>query len=79
MRHTLRRWALTAAVLALTAGPALAGSPGPLLAAANAPGYWSRFKGYWSGVFANQSGVALVVVLAGIVSLFIITRGKWRK
>lgn len=42
-------------------------------------GYWTNFVKWWGNLFASQSGVVMVAVLVGAASLFIITRGKWRK
>lgn len=41
--------------------------------------FWSGCKRYWSGIFGSVSGVVGVALLTGIVSIFIITRGKWLK
>ncbi|MGL4424492.1 MAG: hypothetical protein ACRCZF_27810 [Gemmataceae bacterium] len=62
---------LTLAIVAATVQPAAA--------ATGNSGYWKKFTEYWFGLFQKQNGVALIVVLAGLVSLFIITRGKWQK
>lgn len=41
--------------------------------------YWERFLEHWHGVFKRQNGVIMGVLGVGVVALFIITRGKWRK
>jgi hypothetical protein len=57
------------------AQPASAAEPHGILIA----GYWSGFVDHWQKVFQQQDGIAMVIVGVGIVSLFIITRGKWKK
>ncbi|HEV3384156.1 MAG TPA: hypothetical protein VG097_05035, partial [Gemmata sp.] len=42
-------------------------------------GYWSGFVDHWQIYFQQQDGISMVIVLVGIVALFIITRGKWKK
>jgi hypothetical protein len=42
-------------------------------------GYWSGFVDHWQNVFQQQNGIAVTIVVVGIVALFIITRGKWHK
>jgi hypothetical protein len=79
---TLRTLALPLAVLALvaTAGPALAGAGAA--PAGNAPliaNYWSGFIEHWMGVFQKQNGIIMTALLVGVICLFIITRGKWKK
>ena len=66
-----RVFLLAVALVALLANPASAATSGT--------GFWPRFCEYWLGLFQKQSGVALLVILVGIVSIFIITRAKWRK
>lgn len=66
---------LTIAVSLAHASLALAGPSGTVLAS----GYWGRFLRYWGGVFGSVGGVVLVALSVGVVSLFIITRGKWKK
>ncbi len=71
---TLRTLALLAlCALSLTAGPAGA-ADAPLVA-----GYWTEFTDHWTGVFKQQNGVVMGTLLLGVVCLFIITRGKWKK
>ncbi|MDB5307625.1 MAG: hypothetical protein JWO38_1827 [Gemmataceae bacterium] len=81
-----RRFRLALAVLVLSTGPAAAAGPslpsGPPPAATVAPvfaGYWHEFIDHWVGALKKQNGVIMVALGIGAVSLFIITRGKWRK
>ena len=72
--------ATTVLVLALAAGTAAPASAAPLFAAkSSVQKYWDGFKEYWGGAFKNQSAVTMVVIGTGLVALFIITRGKWKK
>ena len=41
--------------------------------------YWDGFVEHWSGMLKKQNGVVMFVLGLGAVSLFIITRGKWKK
>jgi hypothetical protein len=41
--------------------------------------YWHDFIEHWKSVFQQQNGVVMGVIALGIVALFIITRGKWKK
>jgi len=41
--------------------------------------FWAGFVKFWSGVFGSISGVVGLVLGAGAVGIFIITRGKWLK
>jgi hypothetical protein len=67
-RSAWRPAALAAAgLLLLTPRPAFAG------------GYWRAFGKFWSDFVSDVDGVVLVALLVGVVSLFIITRGKWLK
>jgi len=73
----LSRLLLVVPLIALMASPALAGdnsSSSPLFA-----GYWSDFLDHWGGLLKKQNGIILVALCVGAVSLFIITRGKWKK
>ena len=77
-RPTLSRClVLVALALVVSAAPAFAASSSS--AAPLFGGYWSSFFDHWSGVFQKQNGVILAVLCLGAVSLFIITRGKWKK
>lgn len=40
--------------------------------------YWDNFIDFWSDAIRKQSGVVLVAIGVGLVSLFIITRSKKR-
>lgn len=76
-RSTLRLVAAAAVVL-IAAAPALAGDP----AATPAPlwgSYWSQFLDYWTGAFRKQNGVVMLALGVGVISVIIITRGKWKK
>jgi hypothetical protein len=74
--HILYRYLLVAIALALSAAPAFATSSpaAPLFGR-----YWSDFLEHWGGVFQKQNGMILAALGVGAVSLFIITRGKWKK
>ncbi|HKB04110.1 MAG TPA: hypothetical protein VKD90_17945 [Gemmataceae bacterium] len=73
MRRTVQRSGWKPAALA-AAGILLL-----LPAPAHASQYWHGFKKFWSEFFQQQSGVVMTVLLIGVISLIIITRGKWRK
>lgn len=70
----LAPFALAAAAALATALPAAAAEPGALFG-----GYWADFCEHWIGVFKQQNGVVMGTIGFGVVCLFIITRGKWRK
>lgn len=42
-------------------------------------GYWSGFVDFWTGQFKKQDSIVMFVLGMGALSIFIITRGKWRK
>lgn len=65
----------TCFLLLASAAPAAASEPGAVLFG----GYWSAFIDHWEGVFQQQSGITVGVIVVGILALFIITRGKWLK
>jgi len=65
--------ALAVLAFALPASAADAPSSAPLL------GYWSAFIEHWGNYFKKQNGVIMAALGLGAVSLFIITRGKWKK
>lgn len=44
-----------------------------------ASSYWSGFWEYWRGLFKKQDSIVMFVLGVGLVSILIITRGKWRK
>ena len=67
---------------ALLVGLAVALTPAPAVASAGGPvfgGYWTGFWEHWSSYFKQQNGVVMIALGVGVVSLFIITRGKWKK
>ena len=66
--------AFTLLALALPASAADAPSAAPLFG-----GYWSDFIEHWGNYFKKQNGVVMAALGLGAVSLFIITRGKWKK
>ncbi len=79
MLRTISLLALAALALVCTASPVLAaGGPGPAPAPLLAS-YWRDFLDHWGGVFKKQNGVVMGAILVGILCLFIITRGKWKK
>jgi hypothetical protein len=62
--------------------PAVIAAAGCLLVAptpAFAGGYWTGFQKFWSAFLANTQGVVGTAIIVGLISLFIITRGKWSK
>lgn len=73
MQTTPHRPSWRLAALAATASFFLA--PDPVLAGS----YWTGFKKYWTGFVGNASGVVITALVVGVISLFIITRGKWGK
>lgn len=82
MQRLRSNTARLAAIIALTgmlvfANPVSAASSSDALFARTS--YIKRFKDYWGGVFKQQNGIVLIVMGVGAVSMFIITRGKWRK
>lgn len=75
MKSYRRLFILPLAHLLLFARPAFAAPAKP----GSGGGYWSQFIEHWQKVFQEQDGIAMAVVVVGIVSIFIITRGKWQK
>jgi hypothetical protein len=65
--------ALAFLALVFFASPAAAATP------LSIEGYWAGFLRFWGGVFGSITGVVGVVIIVGIISIFIITRGKWLK
>jgi uncharacterized membrane protein len=62
--------------------PAALAAAGCLLLAptpAYASTYWYGFKKFWNAFLGDQNGVVVTIIIIGLISLFIITRGKWRK
>ncbi len=41
--------------------------------------FWVGFKSFWGNQFGSIGGVVGLGLLTGAVSVFIITRGKWKK
>ena len=41
--------------------------------------YWAGFVDFWDNQFKKQDSIVMMVIGVGILSVFIITRGKWRK
>jgi hypothetical protein len=76
VRRARGRAALAAAAVLALAGPAAAAGPSTMFART---GYFTRFVEYWSGLFKQSNGITLIVLAAGALSFYIITRGKWRK
>jgi hypothetical protein len=73
--RTLAPLALAALAVPLFAGVAAAAAgPAPLLG-----DYWYNFIEHWKGVFQKQNGVVMTALLFGVICIFIITRGKWKK
>lgn len=66
--------ALALLVLALPASAVETPSSAPLFGS-----YWSSFIEHWGNYFKKQNGVIMAALGVGVVSLFIITRGKWKK
>lgn len=60
--------------IALPASAADTSSHAPILGS-----YWSAFVEHWGNYFKKQNGVIMAALGLGAVSLFIITRGKWKK
>jgi len=84
--NRLRSIIAVAVVAAFISGPALpeasaatttSASPTALFAAET--DYWSGFEEFWTGGLKRTSGVVLTVLGVGVVSMFIITRSKWKK
>lgn len=61
------RFFLLAAIVLLTPQPSFAS------------GYWTSFKKYWSDYVGQQNGIVMTVLVVGVISVFIVTRGRWRK
>lgn len=66
---------VAALLVLLFPGPATASTGSGVVFAS----YWEEFVDYWRGVVQKQNGVVMGVLGLGVVALFIITRGKWRK
>ncbi len=74
---TLRRFAFALLAIAILAAEASAAEP--LFARSALERHWIGFKEYWGGAFKSQSAITMIVIGTGLVSMFIITRAKWRK
>jgi hypothetical protein len=72
--------ATAAALLALLmfAPPRATAAPPPAAVFAR-ESYWSGFVDFWTSRIKQQNGIVMVALGVGAVSLFIITRGKWKK
>ena len=70
---------LAALVVLFTPAPAAAADTTPAVFASMLGGYWQGFMEFWGGMLKKQNGIVMVDLGVGAVSLFIITRGKWRK
>jgi threonine/homoserine/homoserine lactone efflux protein len=53
--------------------------PSPSFAQTSGSAYWHGFKKFWLQLAGQQNGVVMATLVVGAISLFIITRGKWRK
>ena len=73
----LRRFAFAFLAVALLAVDASAAEP--LFARSAMERHWIGFQEYWGGAFKSQSAITMIVIGTGLVSMFIITRAKWRK
>jgi uncharacterized membrane protein len=71
-----RAFAAALLLAPVLAAPAAAADGGGAVFAAH---YWEQFVDYWRGVFMKQNGIVMGVLGVGVIALFIITRGKWRK
>jgi hypothetical protein len=60
---------------ALAAASLLLLAPAPAFAS----GYWTGFKRFWMNFITDADGVVVTAIVVGLISLFIITRGKWIK
>ena len=74
---TLLRFSLPILLVAALATIVQAGSNDSMLFART--NYWQGFVDFWSGSLRKQNGVVLFALGVAAVSLFIITRGKWKK
>jgi len=41
--------------------------------------YIDGFINHWSSTFRNQNSIVMLALGVGVVGIFIITRGKWKK
>lgn len=78
LRPTLPALAAVAALAVLLCpAPAAAADGSPAVFALGS--YWQGFVEYWGGMLKKQNGIVMFALGIGALSLFIITRGKWRK
>jgi hypothetical protein len=75
MKIRLSTLGLALLLVALLASPAMAAESRPALFGS----YWSSFVEYWESAALRQNGIVMLVLGVGVIALFIITRGKWRK
>lgn len=80
------RSAILAVLLSLAAGAPLqaqslpaSSPPQPVVFAVTFKAYWNGFVDFWTGSLKKQSGVVLLAAGVGVASIFIITRGKYKK
>ena len=73
---TRLRFLLPLIVVVLLATVVQAADDSALFARSN---YWRGFVDFWTNSLRKQNGVVLFALGVGAVSLFIITRGKWKK
>jgi hypothetical protein len=71
--------AIAAAAWLAWVSAATAAPPGPTALPPADSFSWSGFVEYWRHYVNNGNRVIQVVMLVAVASLFIITRGKWRK
>jgi Spy/CpxP family protein refolding chaperone len=74
--RTLAPLFLVVLAVAASAGVAAAADTGPAPLLGD---YWYQFVEHWKGVFQKQNGVVMTALFFGVVCIFIITRGKWKK
>ncbi len=74
---TLRRFAFALLAIAVLAVDASAAET--LFARSAVERHWIGFQEYWGGAFKSQSAITMIVIGVGLLSMFIITRAKWRK
>jgi hypothetical protein len=84
LRHPLRTAVTTALLAILMLSPALpAATAAPPTATPSAvfarESYWEGFADFWTSRLKRQDGIVMFALGVGAVSLFIITRGKWKK
>ncbi|MCI0704029.1 MAG: hypothetical protein L0241_23465 [Planctomycetia bacterium] len=65
---------LSIGLLLMLANPVAAADSTPLFSS-----YWAEFLDHWADMFQKQNGIVMLALAVGVVCLFIITRGKWKK